>query len=131
MFRGRTARTALPLLAAVLLALQLFAAAGTFAAAHTHGEAEAKAWAGISSSAQPPAEQADPCREPGAAKGSTGAPRTRDRYRAPAAGCAREHPLMSRRTAAPRPPAPAGDPHLSTTRSSRAHSPAALQVFRR
>ncbi|MGW5368548.1 hypothetical protein ACWES4_09745 [Streptomyces sp. NPDC004011] len=129
MFRGRTVRTALPLLAAVLLALQLLAAAGTFAAAHTHGEA--KAWPGTSSSAQPPAEQADPCREPGAAKGSTGAPRTRDRHRAPAAGCAREHPLTTRRTAAPRPPAPAGDPHLSTTRSSRAHSPAALQVFRR
>ncbi|WP_445281011.1 hypothetical protein [Streptomyces sp. DSM 118148] len=131
MFRGRTARTALPLLAAVLLAVQLFAAAGTFAAAHTHGEAEAKAWAGTSSSAQPPAERAEPCREPGAAKGSTGTPRVRDRHRAPAAGCAREHPLISRRTAVPWPPAPAGDPHRSTTRSSRAHSPAALQVFRR
>ncbi|MEW2256354.1 hypothetical protein [Streptomyces sp. NPDC047869] len=131
MFRGRNTRTTLTLLTAVLLALQFFTSAGPFAAAHTFGEAEAKAWTGMTSSAQRSAEQADPYREPGRPKEPTGTPHTRDRHRAPAAGCAREHPLISRRTAAPRSPAPAGDPHHRATRSSRAHSPAALQVFRR
>ncbi|MFF0780485.1 hypothetical protein [Streptomyces sp. NPDC003720] len=130
MFRGRTARTTLTFLTAALLALQFFTFAGNFAAAHTVGEAQANAWTGMTSSAQRPAEQADPFREPGRPKEPTGTPHTRDRHRAPAAGCAREHPLIPRRTAAPRSPTPAGDPHR-TTRSSGAHSPAALQVFRR
>ncbi|MFE3636829.1 hypothetical protein [Streptomyces sp. NPDC059168] len=131
MFRGGMARITLTFVTTALLALQFFAVAGTFAAAHTVGEAEAKAWTGITSSVQRPAEQADPLREPGRPKEPAGTPHIRDRHRAPAAGCAREHPLTSRQTAAPWSPAPPGDPHHRTTRSSRAHSPAALQVFRR
>ncbi|MEU4033895.1 hypothetical protein [Streptomyces collinus] len=119
MFRGRTARSLLFLFAATLIALPLFAIDGTFAPAHTLSEARAKA------QAAPVAEQV--CK-PGHAPANV--PHTHDRRRGRACGPATERPLIPRQSAAPRAADAAGAPHHRTTRTSRARSTAALQVFR-
>ncbi|SOD81582.1 hypothetical protein [Streptomyces sp. Ag109_G2-15] len=123
MFRGTTTRTALALFTVALLALQLFAPTGTFASAHTLSEAKAKTRAGAASSVQPVCAL-------GLSKEPVGSPHLRDRQRGSASGWAQERPLIARQAAAPHTPAASGAPHHRTTRSSRAHSPAALQVFR-
>ncbi|MET8771339.1 hypothetical protein [Streptomyces sp. NPDC004658] len=131
MFRGTTARTLLTLLGVTLLAFQLFTPAGSFAPAHTFGQALAKAETGSTPSAPPAREGAtDKVRAPGCPGDPMGLPHVRDRQRGPASGCAQEHALISGRTAAAGPPEPSAGAHHPPARASRAHTPAALQVFR-
>ncbi|MFJ9862654.1 hypothetical protein [Streptomyces sp. NPDC101165] len=130
MFRGKKARTLLALLATTLLALQFFAPTGTFASAHTLSHAKAKAAPETVRPSKPARTSASALRDGGCTQNPGGGRHLRDRQRGPASGCAQEHPLIARQTATPRSPGTSGAPHHRTTRSSRAHSPAALQVFR-
>ncbi|MES9519673.1 hypothetical protein [Streptomyces capoamus] len=130
MFRGTTVRSLLTLLGAALLAFQLFTPTGTFAPAHTFGQALAKAETGITSSAHPAREGADRVRAPGCPGEPLGSAHVRDRQRCPASCCCQARGLISGRAAAADPSAPSGAPHRPAPRSSRAHAPAALQVFR-
>ncbi|MFE9681233.1 hypothetical protein ACFYXC_32960 [Streptomyces sp. NPDC002701] len=124
MRRGTTARTLFAVLAAVLLALQLSAPtavfASTFASVH----------------ASPPvAAQAEfvTCAETVHSHGPTGPLRTRERIRvADHVPPASARPPLLRDAAAHEDPSHASAPaaHHRTTRSSGAHSTAALQVFR-
>ncbi|MEV0221602.1 hypothetical protein [Streptomyces sp. NPDC050704] len=123
MLRGKTARTVLTVLAAVLLALQLFAPTATFASAHTFHV----------SSTESDAEFIT-CGKSAHSNGPAGPLRTLDRNRvvdhvpqtpARALLCkdpAGHHEDPSHIAAAPS--------HHRTTRSSAAHATAALQVFR-
>jgi hypothetical protein len=130
MFSGTTARTLLALLGMTLLAFQLFTSTGTFASAHTSGQTQAKAETGIIPSVQPIRDGAEKARTPGRPGGPTGIPHVRDRHRCPASGCCQERPLISGRAAGAGPSEPSGAPHPHAPRASRAHAPAALQVFR-
>jgi hypothetical protein len=140
MYRGTTARTVVSILAAVLLALQLFAPTASFASAHTPREVEAKAQSG----AEPSGMSSRPgttfgkalrdeiatCRA-GHHGSPTGPLRTRDRFHSTdPAPSAHERPLL--RHIPPRAPARVtpGVAHERTSRSSTSHTPAALQVFR-
>ncbi|AOR31478.1 hypothetical protein BFF78_10865 [Streptomyces fodineus] len=130
MFRGTTARTALASIAVSLLALLFFAHAETFAPAHTIGEAQAKAESGITAPAKPARDGADTLRTPGCPDAPAGLPEPRDRQRCPAAGCAQAHPHIAGRAAGTSPSPAPGTAHDPASRVSRAHTPAALQVFR-
>ncbi|MEU6665385.1 hypothetical protein [Streptomyces sp. NPDC046727] len=130
MFRGTTARTLLALLGATLLALQLFSPTRTFAPAHTFGQALAKTETGIVPSAPVVREGAETVRAPGRTGEPVGLPHVRDRHRGPASTWSQEHPLISGRAAGAGPSEPVAAPHGHAPRLSRAHTPAALQVFR-
>ncbi|KOV69257.1 hypothetical protein [Streptomyces sp. MMG1121] len=130
MFRGTTARTRFTLLAALLLALQLFAPTGTFASAHTLGQAQAKAEPEITSPAQPARDGVGSLRVPGRAGDPVGTPHLRERQRSCSAGCTPEHPLIAGRSAGADAPDTPGSAHRHAARPARAHTPAALQVFR-
>ncbi|MFI1762579.1 hypothetical protein ACH41H_11105 [Streptomyces sp. NPDC020800] len=131
MFRGTTTRTVITLFTVALLALQFFAPTGTFAAAHTLGHAKAKATSGTALPSHPVRNGSDTLRDGGCTQQPVGAQHLRDRQRGSAHGWALEHPPISRQAAAPQEPDASGAPQHRITRSSRAHSPAALQVFRR
>ncbi|WP_330337222.1 hypothetical protein [Streptomyces sp. NBC_00557] len=111
MFRGTTARALLAALAVTLLVLLFSAPADTFAPAHPPSEATAGAGCGSWSCAEPEREETDPVR------GS-------------ASRRAEEHPLIAGRAAGAGGPSAPGTAAQSAPRSSRAHAPAALQVFR-
>ncbi|MGJ5752640.1 hypothetical protein FB563_0742 [Streptomyces puniciscabiei] len=111
MFRGTTARTVLASLAVVLLALLFSASPETFTPAHTLSEATAKAETGTTPSEQPVGDQADV-------------------FRGCASRRARQHPLIPGRAAGAGPSPMPGTAHVPATGASRAHTPAALQVFR-
>ncbi|MER5220707.1 MULTISPECIES: hypothetical protein [Streptomyces] len=120
MLRGTTARTLYGVLAAVLLALQLFAPTASVASAHPRTET---------------AVAAEPagCGEGKHLNAETAPLRVRDRQRS--TDSAQETP--ARALVARDPATEHGDPahtgaaaSLRTTRSSRAHTPAVLQVFR-
>ncbi|WDV55208.1 hypothetical protein PV963_35050 [Streptomyces coeruleorubidus] len=141
MRRGTTARTVVSLLAAVLLALQLFAPTASFASAHTHREVEAKAQSGTEptgASSRPRTkvsgkalrDEIATCRA-GHHRGPTGPLRTRDRFHnADSAPSAPDRPLLRHISpSAPERVTP-GVAHERTSRSSASHTPAALQVFR-
>nr|WP_149827180.1 hypothetical protein [Streptomyces tailanensis] len=141
MFRGATARTVVSVLAAVLLALQLFTPSTAFAFAHTARHIEAKAQSGIQPSGKAPRtgtklsakasrDEIVNCRDTGRHGGPTGPRCTRDRLRT--AVCAPEAPERQLRhdPSAAHDSAGPGAAHHRTSRSSTAHSPAALQVFR-
>ncbi|GGN01192.1 hypothetical protein [Streptomyces fuscichromogenes] len=133
MFRGKTARTVLSLLAAALLAVQFFAPAATFAAAHTLSHVEAKAQSGPKSSAKAGRDgsyTSYTLRDHGRCGAPTGPPQTADRHRSATAGCADERQHSARHTEAIRTSVPPTARHHRTSRASRAHSPATLQVFR-
>ncbi|WP_172639322.1 hypothetical protein [Streptomyces tailanensis] len=136
MLRGTTTRTVISALAAVLLALQLFAPTASFAAAHTPGHAKAKAEPGNTPKANPVREKAVTYRECGHSEDPTGPLRTGDRQRAvihtvPGSPA---RPLLGEN------PAAASEPERLSTRHHRpsrslaaslaAHTPAALQIFR-
>ncbi|MGQ5638496.1 MULTISPECIES: hypothetical protein [unclassified Streptomyces] len=110
MFRGTTARALLALTAA-LLVLLCSAPADTFAPAHT--PAEATAASATSSCAEPEREETEAVRGRGSASRR-----------------AEEHPLIAGRAAGAGAPSAPGAAAHSAPRSSRAHAPAALQVFR-
>ncbi|WP_030838844.1 hypothetical protein [Streptomyces sp. NRRL S-475] len=141
MFRGTTARTVIAVLATALLALQLFAPTASFATAHTHSQAEAKAHPatkpsgtssrpGHKSSGKALRDETATCRA-GQHGDPTGPLRTRDRsHTADSAPSAPERPLRKDiRPTAPEPVRP-GAGHHRASRSSMSHTPAALQVFR-
>ncbi|MEU2226267.1 hypothetical protein [Streptomyces sp. NPDC018347] len=130
MLRGTTVRCLLTLLSVTLLAFQLFAPTGTFAPAHTFGQALTKTETGTPLSAQWAREGADTIRVPGRPGAPLSLPPVRDRHRGPATGEPREHPLTSGREAEAGPSYPAGAPHHPASRAAAAHAPAALQVFR-
>ncbi|MFE3167329.1 hypothetical protein [Streptomyces sp. NPDC059224] len=131
MFRGTTARTVFPLLAAALLAVQLFAPAATFATAHTLRHVEAKAQPGPKPSAAFVRDDSHALLDRGRCGAPPSPPQAADRHRSATAGRADDRPSTARHTEAiPAPPAPA-TAHQRTPRASRTHAPAALQVFRR
>ncbi|OIK06174.1 hypothetical protein [Streptomyces monashensis] len=105
MFRGTTARIRFALLAAALLAFQLFALAGSFASAHTLSQTQANA------------------------KPGTTSPATAAHEGAGSAACAREHPLITGRAAGADAPGIPGTVGPRAPKASRPHTPAALQVF--
>ncbi|KUN89345.1 hypothetical protein [Streptomyces griseoruber] len=133
MFRGATARTALALLAAVLLALPFFAPTSSFAHAHTVRQAEAKTKTGITPAGKPLRDEFVTVRDCG--HGGPADPlRSRDRHRATATAASApqepERALLALDPAAEHPPGRPAEPHHRSSRSSAGHSPAALQVFR-
>lgn len=130
MFRGTTARAVLSLLAAALLALQLFTPTGSFASAHTLRQVEAKAQPGIKSSSKPVRDGSDTFRDLSSTGDPAGPPHTRNRHRTAASGWASERPLPTRDPAVVYPAAAPRGTHHRTARPVRAPSPAALQVFR-
>jgi hypothetical protein len=130
MFRGTTTRALLASLAVTLLALLFFAPAESFTSAHTLGEARANTEPGITAPAEPGRDAADTLRRPGGPGAPAGLPQPRDRQRCPAAGCAQAHPLIAGRAAGADPSPAPGTTHDPASRASRAHTPAALQVFR-
>ncbi|MFF3714065.1 hypothetical protein [Streptomyces phaeochromogenes] len=123
MLRGTTARTLFTVLAAVLLALQLSAPASAFASAHATPVTGPKSEAEFVTCGE--------ALHPGS---PTGPLRTRDRIRvADHVPQSPARPLLCKDPATHRDDpshlaAPAA--HHRTTRSSTAHSAAALQVFR-
>ncbi|MET9384135.1 hypothetical protein ABZY09_24385 [Streptomyces sp. NPDC002928] len=134
MFRGTTARAVVSLLATVLLTLSFFAPTASFASAHTARHAEAKAQPGFKPTGKALRDELvtfRDCTQPG---GPANPFRTRDRHHvttsADSAPQEPERPLLVRDPAAAhRPPEP-GIAYHRSSRSSTAHSPAALQVFR-
>lgn len=132
MFRGTTARTAVSVLAAVLLALQFFAPTASFAHAHTVSQAEAKAQPGTKISGKAMRDEALTSRhcDPSGNGDPTGPLGTRDLLRPADCGpTASERPLLTRDPASSHEPARTGA-HQRTPRAWTSHSPAALQVFR-
>lgn len=130
MSRGTTARTLLVLLGAALLAFQLFAPAGTFASAHTAGQALATTETGTRLSVPPAYDGTETVRPTDRPGRPVGLPQPRHRHRGPASSSAQEHPLISGRTAGTAPLSPAGGRHPHAPGAHGAHTPAALQVFR-
>ncbi|MET9762521.1 hypothetical protein ABZ016_26300 [Streptomyces sp. NPDC006372] len=141
MYRGKTARTVMSILAGVLLALQFFAPTASFASAHTPRKAEAKAQhgtepagtysrPGIKASGKALRDETAACRD-GHHGGPTGPLRTRDRFHSTdqAPPAPERTPLRHIPPTAPERSTP-GDAHQRTSRSSASHTPAALQVFR-
>ncbi|MEV5438886.1 hypothetical protein AB0K80_23160 [Streptomyces sp. NPDC052682] len=130
MFRGTTARTMVPLLAGVLLALQFFAPTASFASAHTVRHVEAKALPGTKPSGKAPRAEHVTCRTAHHHGDPTGPLRTRDRlHTAGQTTAASGRPSHNPGPAVPE-PVPPGAAHPSTSRWPATHTPAALQVFR-
>ncbi|MER6122813.1 hypothetical protein ABT173_09030 [Streptomyces sp. NPDC001795] len=131
MVRGTTVRFVLTILSAVLLALQLFAPTASFASAHRTQVTAAASPEAVTSKRADEVDETVTCGDIEHLGGPTGPLRTRDRHRS-AADSVPEPPalvLLAHDGTAARPPArPAS---LRISRSSTAHTPAALQVFRR
>ncbi|MEU9438921.1 hypothetical protein [Streptomyces sp. NPDC048252] len=136
MFRGATTRTVLSVLAAVLLALPFFTPTSSFAHAHTVRQVEAKTQPGIKHSGKAMRDEVVTFRDCDRSGGPADPLRTRDRHRtttsAPTASTPQEpeRALLAQDPAAAHQPPRPGDPYHRSSRSSAAHSPAALQVFR-
>ncbi|MFI8947077.1 hypothetical protein ACIGO6_11220 [Streptomyces sp. NPDC053750] len=131
MLGAAAARTVVSSLVTVLLALQFFTPSTSFASAHTSRDAMAKAYTGVDPSATAPRGETVTCHDAGEPGNPNGSLRVRDRHRT--ASCAPETPeraLARRHAEAPPERATPGSPHRDPSRSSTAHSPAALQVFR-
>lgn len=132
MFRGTTVRTAVSVLAALLLALQFFTPDTPFAHAHTTSQAKAKAHTGIKPSGKALRDEtltSRHCTQSGHGD-PTGPLRTPHRLRTDSGSQAHERPLLTRDPASEREPAGPGTAHHRTSRSSTSHAPATLQVFR-
>ncbi|MGC9381851.1 hypothetical protein [Streptomyces sp. MH13] len=132
MLRGTTARTMVPFLAAVLIALMVFAPSTPFTAAHTSREAVANADPGTILSGAALHDETVTCHEAGRSGEPTSSPRVRDRHRTASAPQpdAPERPYLRQRGPAASEPATPGRAAGQRTRSAPDHSPAALQVFR-
>ena len=136
MFRGTTARTVISVLAALLLALPFFAPTSSFAHAHTMRHAEAKTKPGIKPSGKAMREEyrhAPRLRPLRRSRRPPAHPRPQPRHHDASAASTPQEPertLRSLDPAAAHQPARPGDGHHRPSRSSTAHSPAGLQVFR-
>jgi hypothetical protein len=132
MFRGTTARTVVPILAAVLFALQIFTPTVSFASAHTSGDVVANTGLGTTPAETAGHDETVTCHETDRPGNPTTAPRVRDRHRGTAAPQpdAPQRPLL--RHADPLVPDPGVPVRAGEHRPGSAtdHSPAALQVFR-
>nr|WP_030554160.1 hypothetical protein [Streptomyces exfoliatus] len=140
MFRGATARTLVSILASVLLGLQVFAPTSSFASAHTAPHVMTRSQPGINPSGQAPRDEIATCRDAGHYGDPTGPLRTRDRYRtadrdryrtaADSAPGALDRPHPRQETSGAGEPGTPRTAPRRTSRSTTAHSPAALQTFR-
>ncbi|GAA5204494.1 hypothetical protein [Streptomyces thinghirensis] len=132
MSRGTTARTMVPLLAAVLIALAVFAHSAPFASAHTSRDAVANTHPGTTLSGMGPHDEIVTCHDAGRSGNPNGSPRVRDRHRTTTAPQpdAPERPILRERGSAVPEPALSGRAAGQRPRQSPDHSPAALQVFR-
>jgi len=129
MLRDTTARTVVPLLAAVLIALAVFA---PFASAHTSRDAVANAHPGTTPAGMALHDEIVTCHDAGRSANPNGSPRVRDRHRATPAPQpdAPERPILRERGSAVPEPALSGRGTGHRPRPAPDHSPAALQVFR-
>lgn len=139
--RDTTTRTALSVLAAVLLTLAFFAPTASFATAHTLGQAKAKAEPGNALTAKPLRDTAvthrtcGPAQDPAGPNGPAGPAdphRTRDRHRMTThtvPGTPARPPLGENPATASAPERPSA-PHQGASRPHTAHTPAVSQVFR-
>ncbi|MFD7990196.1 hypothetical protein [Streptomyces mexicanus] len=137
MRRGTAAGALLTLLLAALLALPLtlplFAPAGSFAAAHTSGQAEATAGPATARTGAAPREERLSLREGGPAGAAAGPIRTRARDRHRLADRGPGIPVCPDAHARPAPGTAARWPGAGCAGASRPpadRTPAALQVFR-
>ncbi|RMB82913.1 hypothetical protein CTZ28_26620 [Streptomyces shenzhenensis] len=130
MFRGRTHRSALTLLTTLLLTLQFFAPADSFASAHTIRHVEAKTPSGSEISGKASRDGTGTHRDTERFEEQPGPSQARDRRRAAVSRRAHERRRPARATATPRPASAPGAVHHRIPRPSRAHTPAVLQVFR-
>ncbi|MET9823160.1 MULTISPECIES: hypothetical protein [Streptomyces] len=126
------ARTRVPLLAAVLVALQFFAPSASFAFAHTSRDVVANAQPGVVLSGPASHEERVACHDSGRSGNAHGPARLRDRHRTASAPRPEpaERPLPHRNTSAAEAPAASGTEPGHRSRPPTDHSPAALQVFR-
>ncbi|MFE0803841.1 hypothetical protein [Streptomyces sp. NPDC058812] len=132
MLRGTTARTVVPLLAAVLIALVVFAPSTPFASAHTSRDAMANAHPGTTLAGMASHDEIVTCHDAGRSGNPNGSPRVRDRHRTSTAPQpeAPERPCLRQRGPAVPEPATSGRATGHRPRPAPDHSPAALQVFR-
>ncbi|WP_180686745.1 hypothetical protein [Streptomyces gossypiisoli] len=134
MFRGTTAtaaRTLFTVLAAVLFALPFFTPPVSFAAAYTARHVEANAQPGTKPSGKAPRAEGAAFAGCTHAGDPTGPLRIRDRHRTvDSAPCAPRRPQSARDKGAESDAAVPDTAYDRMSRSSTAHSPAALQVFR-
>lgn len=131
MFRGTTARTVISLLAAALLALQLFTPTASFASAHTARHAEAKTEPRNKPRAEALRDEFVTCGNNGRPNDPSWPLRIRDRHRiVDTSPDAPERPLLAVDPAAPHEPETRVTSRHQAPRSLTAHTPAALQVFR-
>ncbi|NEC91255.1 hypothetical protein G3I71_36890 [Streptomyces sp. SID12501] len=131
MFRGATSRTVFSLLAAALLALQLFAPTASFASAHTARHAEAKTEPRNKPRAADQRDEYVTCGDGGRHHDPSLPLRTRDRHRLADSGPqVPERPLLTVDPTAPHEPETRVTARRQAPRSLTAHTPAALQVFR-
>jgi hypothetical protein len=130
MFRGTTSRTVVSILAAVLLGLH--APTASFASAHTDRHAVAKGQPGVKPSGKALRDEIVTCRDAGHHGDPTGPLRTRARHRTAADSTpeAPDRPHLRQVASKAGEPGTPRTAHHRTSRSSTAHSPAALQVFR-
>lgn len=131
MFRGTTARTVVSLLAATLLALQLFAPTASFASAHTVRHVEAKTEPRNKPRAEALRDEWVTCGNDGHSNDPGWPLHIRDRHRIVDSGPeAPERPLLTVDPAAPHEPETRVTSRHQAPRSPAAHTQAALQVFR-
>ncbi|MFH9809528.1 hypothetical protein ACH4NO_03790 [Streptomyces olivaceus] len=133
MFRGSNARLRIPLLAALLMALQFLAPSASFAIAHTHRDVMANAQSGIIASGPSSHEERVACHDTGRSGHPHGPARVRgDRHRATTAPRPElpEHSLRGQRDPAADTPLLSGGAAGPRSRAAADHSPATLQVFR-
>ncbi|MFJ9964711.1 hypothetical protein [Streptomyces avermitilis] len=129
MVRGTTVRFVLTILSTVLLALQLLAPTASSAAAHSTTRASAPTVSDGFIAKR--ADEVASCGESEHPPGPTGPLRTRDRHGSATTSAFAPPVLvfMGYGSPATHPTEVGAEPHR-TSRSSTAHSPAALQVFR-
>jgi hypothetical protein len=131
MFRGTKTRTAISLLAALMLALQLFAPTASFASAHTARHAEAKTEPRNKPRGAAQRDEYVTCGDGGRHHDPSLPLRTRDRHRIADSGPqGPERPLLAVDPTGPREPETRVTSRHQAPRSLTAHTPAALQVFR-
>ncbi|MEU7297111.1 hypothetical protein AB0A76_28565 [Streptomyces exfoliatus] len=132
MFRGATARTLVSILASVLLGLQVLAPTSSFASAHTAPHVVTKSQPGTKPPGQAPRDEIATCRDAGHHGDPTGPLRTRDRHRTAddSAPGALDRPYPRQETSRAGEPGTPRTAPRRTSRSTTAHSPAALQTLR-
>lgn len=131
MFRGKTARTVIALLAAALLTLQFFAPTASFASAHTARHAEAKTEPRNKPRMEALRDEYVTCGNDGRPHDPSWPLRIRDRHRIVDSGPeVPERPLLAVDPAGPYEPETRVTARHQAPRSLTAHTPAALQVFR-